>query len=287
MANLTPHFEDVQSHYDLSDDFFRLFLDPTQTYSCAYFERDDTTLEEAQIAKIDLSLGKLGLRPGMTLLDIGCGWGATVRRAVERYDVNVIGLTLSENQHDHVEKVFADLDSPRTKEVRLQPWEEFDEPVDRVVSIGAFEHFGFGKYDDYFKRTYNLMPADGVMLLHTIIIPSDAEVKERKLPLLMSTVRFIKFILDEIYPGGRLPLASQVEEHAVKAGYTVTRKQSLRPHYARTLDTWAANLESKKDEAIAVTSTEVYERFMKYLTGCADLFHNGYTDVCQFTCEKG
>ena len=94
--DLRPHFEDVQSHYDLSDDFYRLFLDPTQTYSCAYFERDDMTLEEAQLAKIDLSLGKLGLQPGMTLLDVGCGWGATLRRAIERYDVNVIGLTLSQ-----------------------------------------------------------------------------------------------------------------------------------------------------------------------------------------------
>src|SRR6187401_1376714 len=101
---LKPHIEDVQAHYDLSYDFFRLFLDPTQTYSCAYFERDDMTLEEAQIAKIDLSLGKLGLKPGMTLLDIGCGWGAVVNRAVERYDVNVIGLTLSRNQQAHVEK---------------------------------------------------------------------------------------------------------------------------------------------------------------------------------------
>ncbi|HEY5841839.1 MAG TPA: cyclopropane mycolic acid synthase CmaA1, partial [Mycobacterium sp.] len=84
---LTPHFEDVQAHYDLSDDFFRLFLDPTQTYSCAYFERGDMTLEEAQLAKIDLALGKLGLQPGMTLLDVGCGWGATMKRAVEKYDV--------------------------------------------------------------------------------------------------------------------------------------------------------------------------------------------------------
>ena len=82
---LTPHFADVQAHYDLSDDFFRLFLDPTQTYSCAYFERDDMTLEEAQMAKIDLALGNLGLRPGMMLLDIGCGWGATMRRAIEKY----------------------------------------------------------------------------------------------------------------------------------------------------------------------------------------------------------
>src|SRR3954466_4042660 len=141
-TGLRPDFENVQAHYDLSDDFFRLFLDPTQTYSCAYFERDDMTLEQAQIAKIDLSLGKLGLQPGMTLLDIGCGWGATLRRAVEKYDVNVVGLTLSENQHDHVEKVFADMDSSRTKRVLLQGWEQFDEPVDRIVSIGAFEHFG-------------------------------------------------------------------------------------------------------------------------------------------------
>jgi cyclopropane mycolic acid synthase MmaA2 len=100
--DLTPHFDDVQAHYDLSDDFFRLFLDPTQTYSCAYFERDDMTLEEAQIAKIDLALGKLGLQPGMTLLDVGCGWGAPMRRAIEKYDVNVVGLTLSKNQATHV-----------------------------------------------------------------------------------------------------------------------------------------------------------------------------------------
>src|SRR5690349_25028613 len=111
---LTPHFEDVQAHYDLSDEFFQLFLDPTQTYSCAYFERDDMTLQEAQLAKIDLSLGKLGLKPGMTLLDIGCGWGATMLRAVERYDVNVVGLTLSENQCAHVEKAFAELDTARS-----------------------------------------------------------------------------------------------------------------------------------------------------------------------------
>ncbi len=278
--------EEVKSHYDISNDFFRLWQDPTQTYSCAYFERDDMTLEEAQRAKVDLSLGKLGLQPGMTLLDIGCGWGSTIMRAVEKYDVNVIGLTLSQNQKDHIEQLFAQSDSPRSKEVRLQPWEEFDEPVDRVVSIGAFEHFGFAKYDDYFKRTFNCMPEDGVMLLHTIIIPSDEEVKERQLPLVMSNVRFIKFILDEIYPGGRLPLAAQVEEHAAKAGFNVTRVQRLRPHYTRTLDTWAANLESNKDEAIAITSEQIYERFMRYLTGCADLFRNGYTDVCQFTCEK-
>jgi cyclopropane-fatty-acyl-phospholipid synthase len=279
--------EEVQSHYDLSNEFFRLWQDPTQTYSCAYFERDDMTLGEAQIAKIDLSLGKLGLRPGMTLLDVGCGWGSTMMRAIEKYDVNVVGLTLSNNQLAHVQKLFDNSPSPRSKRVLLQPWEQFDEPVDRIVSIGAFEHFGFKSYDAFFKMAYDLMPGDGVMLLHTIVIPSDEEVQKRQLPLVMSTVRFIKFILTEIFPGGRLPLVAQVEEHASKAGFNVTRVQSLRPHYARTLDLWAANLEAHKDEAIAIQSEEVYERYMHYLTGCADLFRKGYTDVCQFTCEKG
>ncbi|MDI3312807.1 MAG: cyclopropane mycolic acid synthase family methyltransferase [Mycobacterium sp.] len=285
-ADLTPHFDDVQSHYDLSDDFYRLFLDPTWTYSCAYFERDDMTLEEAQLAKIDLSLGKLGLRPGMTLLDIGCGWGATLKRAVERYDVNVIGLTLSKNQQVHVEQMFATLDSPRAMEVRLAGWEQFHEPVDRIVSIGAFEHFGADRYDAFFRMAYEVLPADGVMLLHTIVRVSDEDARKRQLKLTMTLLRFIKFIMEEIFPGGYLPRAAEVEEHAGRAGFELTRVQPLRLHYARTLDTWAAALAAHRDEAIAVQSEEVYERYLKYLTGCAELFRSGYTDVCQFTLVK-
>jgi cyclopropane-fatty-acyl-phospholipid synthase len=286
MTELTPHFEDVQSHYDLSDDFYRLFLDPTQTYSCAYFERDDMTLEEAQIAKIDLSLGKLGLQPGMTLLDIGCGWGATLRRALERYDVNVIGLTLSENQHDHVEKALAAQDSPRSKRVLLQGWEQFDEPVDRIVSIGAFEHFGQDRHDGFFKMAYAVLPEDGVMLLHTITRLTLAELKERDIPLTMDAARFASFISKEIFPGGHLPTIGAVEEQATAAGFAVARTQSLQLHYARTLETWAQALEAQRDEAIAIQSEEVYRRYMKYLTGCADMFRKGYIDVNQFTLEK-
>src|ERR1700742_2189436 len=167
-SKLTPHFADVQAHYDLSDDFFRLFLDPTQTYSCAYFERDGMTLEEAQLAKIDLALGKLGLQPGMTLLDVGCGWGATMMRAVQNYDVNVVGLTLSKNQAKHVEQLMAESDSPRSKRILLRGWEQFDEPVDRIVSIGAFEHFGHERYDAFFTMAHDALPDDGIMLLTTI-----------------------------------------------------------------------------------------------------------------------
>ena len=279
--------KEVQFHYDISNEFFKLWQDPNQVYSCAYFEKDDYTLEQAQLAKIDLSLGKLGLEPGMTLLDIGCGWGATINRAVEKYDVNVIGLTLSENQKRHIEEHWlANYKGNRTMDVRLQPWEDFSGKVDRIVSIGAFEHFGFNKYDDYFKKTYDWLPDDGVQMLHTITIPEDEEIKAKKLPLTMSRVRFIKFIMDEIYPGGRLPLASMVTNHAIKAGYKVTQEQHLQPHYVKTLDTWAANLEANKDEAIEITNEVIYERFLKYLTGCADLFREGYTDVVQFTCVK-
>lgn len=283
---LKPHFEDVQAHYDLSDDFFRLFLDPSQTYSCAYFERDDMTLEEAQLAKIDLALGKLGLRPGMTLLDVGCGWGATMLRALEKYDVNVIGLTLSKNQKDYVEQLFAASNNPRGKRVELKGWEEFNEPVDRIVSIGAFEHFGFDRYDDFFAMANSVMPDDGVMLLHTITAPMWSQLTERGIPLTFEVARFVKFILTEIFPGGRLPSIEKVEEHSTKAGFNLTRVQSLQPHYARTLDFWAAALESNKAKAIEIQSDVVYERYMKYLTGCANGFRVGYIDINQFTLEK-
>ncbi len=283
---LEPYFADVQAHYDLSDDFYRLFLDPSQTYSCAYFERDDMTLEEAQLAKIDLSLGKLGLRPGMTLLDVGCGWGATMRRAVEKYDVNVIGLTLSKNQAAHVQKSFESIKSPRSTRVLLAGWEEFDEPVDRIVSIGAFEHFGPERYGDFFKMAYHVLPSDGVMLLHTITDLTKQECIDRGLPISIDLLRFIIFIQREIFPGGRLPKIQTVADHADQAGFTLTRRQSLQPHYARTLDRWAAALQARRDDAIALQSEEVYERYMKYLTGCADKFREGYVDVNQFTLVK-
>ena len=291
---LTPHFADVQAHYDLSDDFFRLFLDSTQTYSCAYFEREDMTLDEAQIGKIDLALGKLGLQPGMTLLDIGCGWGATMRRAIEKYDVNVVGLTLSKNQATHVQKSFDQMDrgrrplagDTRSKRVMLEGWEQFNEPVDRIVSIGAFEHFGHDRYDQFFKMADSILPADGVMLLHTITALTGSQMVERGLPLTFERARFAKFILTEIFPGGRLPSIEKVEEHSSKAGFRLTRRQSLQPHYAKTLDLWAEALKANRDEAIEIQSEEVYERYMKYLTGCANGFRVGYIDVNQFTLEK-
>jgi cyclopropane-fatty-acyl-phospholipid synthase len=283
---LKPQFENVQAHYDLSDDFFRLFLDPSQTYSCAYFERDDMTLEQAQMAKIDLALGKLGLEPGMTLLDVGCGWGAVLRRAIENYDVDVIGLTLSKNQAAHVEGLLAGMETERSRRVLLEGWEQFHEPVDRIVSIGAFEHFGHERYPAFFQMAYDALPPDGVMLLHTICGFDPRQAKELGIPLTFELARFIKFITTEIFPGGRLPTVAMVEQRAGEAGFRVTRVQSLQPHYARTLDLWAEALEAHRDEAIAMQSVEVYDRYMKYLTGCAKGFRLGQVDINQFTLEK-
>ncbi|CAM3988038.1 cyclopropane mycolic acid synthase family methyltransferase [Smaragdicoccus niigatensis] len=286
MTELQPFFKDVQTHYDLSDEFFNLFLDPTHTYSCAYFRRDDLTLEQAQLAKIDLALDKCDLRPGMTLLDIGCGWGAVLKRAVERYDVNVIGLTLSKNQHAAVNADLKKLDSTRHAEVRLQGWEEFNEKVDRIVSIGAFEHFRYERYDDFFNFAYSALPSDGSMLLHTITNFDRHTLRDRGIRLGRENLQFFRFIATEIFPGGQLPQPKQVIDGATAVGFNVERVHPLQQHYAKTLDIWAANLEARREDAIAIHSLEMYDRYMKYLTGCADHFRQGYIDVMQFTLRK-
>ncbi|MGA9680152.1 MAG: cyclopropane mycolic acid synthase family methyltransferase [Mycobacterium sp.] len=280
------HTDDVQAHYDLSNEFFALFQDPTRTYSCAYFPREDMTLQEAQLAKLDLTLDKLGLEPGMTLLDVGCGWGSTMKRAIEKYDVNVVGLTLSKNQVEYCQQVLDNLDTNRSCKVVLNDWAEFSEPVDRIVTIEALEHFGYERYNDFFKFAHNALPADGVMLLHSITGLPAKEILDRRLPLSFEMARFIKFIVTDIFPGGRLPTIERVEEHSARAGFQVTRNQSLQSDFARTLDFWAEALEAHKDEAIEMQSEEVYERYMKYLTGCAKAFRIGYVDCNQFTLEK-
>ncbi|MGB0436393.1 MAG: cyclopropane mycolic acid synthase family methyltransferase [Mycobacterium sp.] len=284
---LSPYYEESQSIYDVSNEFFALFLGPTMGYTCSYFEREDMTLDEAQIAKFDLALGKLNLEPGMTLLDVGCGWGGALRRAIEKYDVNVIGITLSRYQFEYSKAMLAELPTSRSAEVRLQGWEEFDEPVDRIVSIGAFEAFKAERYPLFFERAYSILPADGRMLLHTILAHTQKFFRDNGIKLTISDLKFMRFIGTEIFPGGQLPAVEDIEKLAAGAGFTLERTHLLQPHYARTLDIWAANLEANKAAAIEMTSTEVYDRYMHYLTGCADFFRRGITNVGQFTLVKG
>lgn len=284
MTPLQPFYDDVQAHYDLSNEFFALFLDTSMTYSCAYFERDDMTLEEAQRAKIDLSLGKCDLHPDQRLLDVGCGWGATVRRAVEQHGVRAVGLTLSQKQQELARSRVADLGD--RAEIRLQGWEEFDEPVDRIVSIGAFEHFREERYAAFFEKCRTLLPNDGRMLLHTIVWPEPEVLAERGLEVRHEDVQFLKFIGRRIFPGGQLRPPSVIRRYAEAAGFRVTQVQALRPHYARTLEQWATNLQAARERAVELTSSEVYDTYMHYLTGCARYFRSGYLDVMQFTCVR-
>ena len=286
MAGLEPFYEESQSIYDLSNDFFALFLGPTMGYTCSYFERDDMSLDEAQIAKFDLALGKLDLKPGMTLLDVGCGWGGAMRRAIEVYDVNVIGITLSRNQFEYSRKLLASIPTDRTVEVRLQGWEEFDEPVDRIVSIGAFEAFKADRYPLFFERAYSILPSDGRMLLHTILAHTQKFFRDNGIKLTITDLKFARFIAAEIFPGGQLPAVEDIEELAAGSGFVLERTHLLQPHYAKTLDIWATNLAANKERAIALTSEEVYDRYMRYLTGCADFFRRGITNVGQFTLVK-
>ena len=277
---------DIQAHYDVSDEFFALFQDPTRIYSCAYFEPPELTLEEAQYAKIDLNLDKLDLNPGMTLLDIGCGWGTTMKRAVEKYDVNVIGLTLSKNQHARAQQVLDGLDSTRSRQVLLRGWEDFSDPVDRIVSIEAFEHFGFENYDRFFKNAFNIMPEDGRLTVQSSVAYHPDDVHARGKKLTFETARFIKFMITEIFPGGRLPSTGMMVEHGEKAGFVVPEPISLRDSYIKTLHLWGDALEANHDKAVEIQSEEVYQRYMKYLRGCEHYFADELIDVSLVTYLK-
>jgi cyclopropane-fatty-acyl-phospholipid synthase len=287
MTQMKPFYENIQAHYDLSNDFFALFLDPSMTYSCAYFEPENLSLEEAQWAKFDLALGKIDLHPGHKLLDIGCGWGASSRRAAEKFGADVIALTLSTEQHAYA--VAQLTEKPLTRgsvDYRLQGWEEYDDgPIDRIVSIAAFEAFRQERYEAFFSKCRELLPDDGKMLLHTIVWFPPWELKKKGLDLTHEDVLFFKFVNKEIFLDGQLVPPQTVVEHAERANFKVTRVHEMGLHYARTLDLWAENLTARKQEVIDMMSVEVYDKYMRYLTGCAHYFRTGPIDIMQFTME--
>jgi cyclopropane-fatty-acyl-phospholipid synthase len=170
--------------------------------------------------------------------------------------------------------------------VLLRGWEDFSDPVDRIVSIEAFEHFGFENYDRYFKNTFNLMPEDGRMTVQSSVSYHPYDMHARGKKLTFETARFIKFIITEIFPGGRLPSTAMMVEHGEKAGFIVPEPLSLRPHYIRTLRIWGDALEANKAKAIEITSEEVFERYIKYLRGAEYYFTDEVLDVSLVTYLK-
>ena len=258
-------------HYEVSNDFFKLWLDPTMTYSCAYFATGSESLEEAQMAKVDLAFRKAQLQRGDRLLDIGCGWGAAAERAAVQYGASAVGLTVSRMQ----------LELARRRErpalalsYRLEGWETYREPCDVIVSFGAFEHFSVAKYDAFFARCHEVLTDGGSMLIQTITVgkPSTS----------FKLFRYAYFLRKEFFPGAELPPPEVVISHARRGGFELLHAESLRAHYWRTLDEWLGNLKANREAAIAATSEETYEKFVRYLDGAAQYHRTGETNVYQF-----
>jgi hydroxy mycolic acid synthase MmaA4 len=220
------------------------------------------------------------------VLDIGCGWGVTMKRALEKYDVNVIGLTLSKEQLSYCTQLLDKVGSERKHEVRLEGWEQFHQPVDRIVSIEAFEHFGFERYDDFFKNCFDIMPDDGRMTIQSSVGFHPFDLVDQGKKLTFDLARFIKFMVTEIFPGGRLPTTQMMVEHGETAGFVVPEARSLRTHYIKTLGLWADALERNKDAAIAATDEVNYHRYMRYLKGCQYYFIDECIDVSLVTYLK-
>ncbi|WP_433685337.1 class I SAM-dependent methyltransferase [Nocardia sp. CA-119907] len=287
-----PTFAEVRPRAELPDEFFALFLDPTFTDSCAFWPRPDDTLAQAQLAKIDLALAQCDLRPGMTLLDVGCGWGSTMLRAMDTYGVNVIGLTPSRNQYRHVRNLLVDrvIRGRPYGGVRLQGWEEFDRRADRIVCIGAFEPLRH-RYGEFFEFAYRTLPADGVLLLQAIVGDNRDDLSTNGIQHTSIDDTFTRFLTDTIFsrgpllpPSGRDPKG--VTAYAEDAGFTVTSMQSMGPHYATAFDHWADALHEHRDRAIELAGPDTYDAYIRYLTGCADYARCGRIDVMQFTCTK-
>ena len=258
------------AHYDTSNDFYRLWLDPSLTYSCAYFARDDESLQDAQMGKLDLAFAKVGLRPGHRLLDIGCGWGTAALRASERYGAEAVGLTVSEAQFELAQ---ARASARTGVEFRLEPWETYEGRCDRIVSFEALEHFTAAKYPAFFGRCRELLPADGRLLLQTITVGKPSRS--------FSLLRYAYFLHDQLFFRAELPRPEQVVKVAREAGLELVHAESLRRHYVRTIETWLANLERNREAAIAATDPKTYEMYVRYLTGAARYHRTGETNVYQ------
>jgi cyclopropane-fatty-acyl-phospholipid synthase len=236
----------VEHHYDLSREFYRLFLDEDMQYSCAYFERPTMTLEEAQLAKKRHIAAKLDLKPGQQVLDIGSGWGGMALYMAGNFDVDVLGVTLSGEQHTLATDRAHQMGLENRVHFEIRDYRDLQERFDRIVSVGMFEHVGVNHYRAFFDRVAALLKPDGVMLLHSI---------GRSGPPAATSA----FIRKHIFPGGYIPALSEVLPHIEKAGLIVTDVEILRLHYAETLKLWRTRFLANRNRVV-----EIYdERFAR------------------------
>lgn len=267
-------------HYDVSNEFYALWLDPRMVYSCAYFKDEEDTLEQAQLAKLDHICAKLRLQPGEKFLDIGCGWGALVMRAAEKYGVDATGITLSENQFRlATERIRAAGLQDRCRVLLLDYRDTPGEGIyDKVASIGMFEHVGLKNLPIYFGTVKRLLRERGLFLNHGI---TSADVENRAVGLGAG-----EFIGRYVFPRGELPhLHREIHDMAVQ-GFEVHDVESLRPHYAKTCGHWSANFERQLAQASAASSERIARIWRVYLAGCAYGFEQGWISIYQVLASK-
>lgn len=267
---------EVSSHYDIGNDFYKMWLDETMSYSCGYFKNPEDTLYDAQVNKVDHILEKLHLEKGMTLLDIGCGWGFLLTRAAEKYGVKGYGITLSQEQYD---KFNSDIEKKGLQdllEVHIMDYRDLEKSglsFDRVVSVGMIEHVGRGNYDLFLKSIDSVLKPKGLMLLHYISALEEHEGDP--------------FIKKYIFPGGVVPSLREIVDLLPNYKFYTLDIESLRRHYNKTLLCWRDNFNKVKDKVIETKGINFARMWELYLASCAATFHNGIIDLHQILISKG
>jgi cyclopropane-fatty-acyl-phospholipid synthase len=263
----------VRMHYDVSNEFYRLWLDQQMVYSCAYFENPDNDLDQAQRNKMDYICRKLRLKPGEYLLDIGCGWGGLVRWAARHYGARATGITLSRQQFDYARRWIADDHLADRVDIRCMDYRDLDGEAafDKIVSVGMFEHVGLKNLPLYFNCVGRLLKPGGLFLNHGITHSGEG----------WRDSVGTRFINRYIFPDGELDCVSNIQRVMERCGFELLDVEALRPHYARTLRNWVKRLEGRRREALEYVSETVYRIWRLYMAACALEFEKGGVGVYQ------
>ena len=268
----------IQYHYDVSNEFYRLWLDQNMLYSCAYFENGDEDLLTAQNKKLDHILNKIKLQPGNTLLDIGCGWGALAIRAAQNYGARVTGVTLSQNQCDFARERVHALGLDALVTIELKDYRDVLGQFDRITSIGMFEHVGRAHLAQYFAKIRSLLTNDGLCLNHGITL-TDTERAETELGS-------GQFISRYVFPDGELPHIGLVLQEMQNGGLESIDVENLRRHYAHTLQRWSNNYEHNATAIRQTVDEEQFRIWRVYLAGCSYAFEHDHVAIYQVLCHK-